>query len=458
MMDYESFINSKAQLPEGYGFDPLFLPDALFDFQESLAAWAIKKGRSALFTDCGTGKTLMELVWAENVARKTDGRVLILTPLAVTSQIVAEGEKFGIECKRSHKGELHRITVTNYERLHMFRPEDFQGVVADESAILKNFKGKTKLEITVFTRKIPYRLLATATPSPNDFHELGTSSEALGYLGYMDMLGKFFKNDLNNCSTGRIGGEVIKWRLKGHAEIPFWRWVCSWSRALRKPSDLGFNDDGFVLPPLSEQEHIVKTSRVKPGMLFATPAWGMREQREERRGTIQERCEYAASLVNNTNEPFTVWCHMNDEGDLLEKLIPDAVQVSGRDSDDKKEDKLMAFAGGKVRGLITKHVIGAWGLNLQHCNHQVSFPSHSFEQYYQGTRRFWRFGQKRPVHSDIVTTEGEIRVLANLQRKAAQADQMFARLIECMNNVMRIDRNNIYTKKQETPSWLSPIR
>jgi hypothetical protein len=458
-MVYEDFIHMKTQLPDGYGFEPNFLPDSMMDFQKHLTSWAIGKGRGALYTDCGTGKTLMALVWAENVARHTGGRVLFLTPLAVTQQIVAEGEKFGIECKRSHKGELHRICVTNYERLHMFKPDDFVGVVCDESAVLKNFKAKTKTDITVFTRKIPYRLLDTATPSPNDFHELGTSSEALGYLGYMDMLNKFFKNDLNNSATGRIGGQVIKWRLKGHAELPFWRWVCSWSRALRKPSDMGFSDEGFDLPPLTEQEHIVKTGgTLRNGMLFAVPAWGIKEQREERRKTINERCEYAASLVNDTGQPAVVWCHLNDEGDLLEKMIPDAIQVSGRDSDDRKEEKLTAFAQGRERVMVTKAVIGAWGLNLQHCNHSVSFPSHSFEQYYQSIRRFWRFGQLRPVQSDIVTTEGEIRVLENLQRKAKQADEMFNRMIECMNNVFRIDKNNIYTKKMEVPPWLLPIK
>ena len=453
-MSYEDFIFNKQQLGGNHGFEPVFMPDCLFDFQAALLNWSIEKGRNALFEDCGLGKTLQELVWAENVARHTGRRVLILTPLAVTSQFVSEGEKFGIECHRSHKGELFRITVTNYERLHMFKPEDFIGVVCDESSILKNFKGQTKLEITVFMRKIPFRLLGTATPSPNDFPELGTSSEALGYLGHMDMLHKFFKNDLNNCSTGRIGGQTIKWRLKGHAELPFWRWVCSWARALRKPSDLGFDDSTFILPPLTEKEHMVETNRPAEGMLFALPAVGMKEQREERRRTIQERCEQAASLVNHTGQPAVVWCHMNDEGDLLEKSIPDAIQVSGKDSDDRKEEKLMSFINGQSRVLVTKPVIGAWGLNMQHCNHMTFFPSHSFEQYYQGVRRCWRFGQKRPVPVDVITTEGEHRVLHNLQRKAEQADRMFDNLVNEMNNVLRIDGQNLYTKKVEAPSWL----
>jgi hypothetical protein len=303
-------------------------------------------------------------------------------------------------------------------------------------------------------RKVPYRLLQTATAAPNDYVELGTSSEALGYMVHMDMLNRFFKNDLNNSAQGRMRGEVIKWRLKGHAEEPFWRWVCSWARAIRRPSDLGFDDKAFQLPPLNEVEHLVEAQSLADGMLFAMPAVGLKEQREERRNTITERCERAAELVADTGQPALVWCHMNDEGDLLEKLIPDAVQVSGSDSDSAKEERMLGFADGKARVLITKPKIGAWGLNFQHCNHITFFPSHSFEQYYQGVRRCWRFGQKRPVHVDIITTEGERGVLKNLQRKAAQADKMFNSLVDEMNNAIGIDRATQFTKKQEIPTWL----
>lgn len=457
-MDYQEFLNRKAQIDFNDGFSPLFMPDYLFDFQRAMAEWSILKGRAALFEDCGLGKTVQELVWAENVARHTNGNILILTPLAVSHQFVTEGEKFGIEVKRSNRGEVHRIAVTNYERLHLFNWKDWSGVVCDESAILKSFKGKLRLEISIFMRKIRYRLLATATPSPNDFPELGTSSEALGYLGHVDMLNKFFKNTLNNSSQGRYGREIIKWRLKGHAETAFWRWVCSWARAIRKPSDLGYCDDGFVLPPLQEREHVVESNTVPDGFLFSVPAYGMKEQREERRRTIEERCEKVAELVNKTGEPAIVWCHLNPEGDLLEKVIPDAVQVSGKDSDDAKERKLIDFAEGRARVLVTKPVIGAWGLNFQHCNHMTFFPSHSFEQYYQGVRRCWRFGQKRPVTVDVITTEGEQRVLKNLQRKAEQADKMFLNLVAEMNNVLRIDRTNDFTKEEVIPSWLSSTR
>jgi hypothetical protein len=303
-------------------------------------------------------------------------------------------------------------------------------------------------------RQVPYRLLQTATAAPNDYIELGTSSEALGYMGHMDMLNRFFKNDLNNSAQGRMRGEVIKWRLKGHAETPFWRWVCSWARAIRRPSDLGFNDDGFLLPPLHEVEHLVEANSLADGMLFALPAVGLKEQREERRRTVQERCQTVADLVNHTGQPALVWCHLNEEGDVLQSLIPDAVQVAGSDSDDRKEDRLEAFADGRARVLITKPKIGAWGLNYQHCNHVTFFPSHSFEQYYQAVRRCWRFGQKRAVKVDIVTTEGERGVMRNLQRKSDQADAMFSRLVAEMNNALAIERANNMNTQVEVPSWL----
>ncbi len=453
---YAEFLNQKSQLGGNHGFSPIFIPDFLFDFQASLVEWAILKGRAAIFADCGLGKTPMEFVWAENIVRKTGGKVLILTPLAVSAQIVREADKFGISVTRSHDGKSHPgITVTNYEQLHKFDASEFVGCVCDESSILKSFSGVRRGDITVFMRKMKYRLLATATAAPNDFIELGTSSEALGYLGHMDMLNKFFKNDLNNSATGRMRGEVIKWRLKGHAELPFWRWVCSWSRAIRKPSDLGFSDDRFVLPPLMEKEHLVEVEKPLDGFLFSMPAVGLKEQRAERRISLGDRCEAVAKTINGRSDQSLVWCHMNDEGDLLEELIPDAVQISGSDSDTAKEERFLAFAEGRIRVLVTKPKIGAWGLNFQNCQHVTFFPSHSFEQYYQAVRRCWRFGQKKSVLVDIFTTEGERGVLKNLQRKAAQADQMFDHLVAEMNNALGIDRANTMTKKVEVPSWLS---
>ena len=455
MKTYQAYLQEKTQGGADHGFEPVFMPDFLFDFQREMVEWSVRKGRAAIFADCGLGKTPMGLVWASNVARKTLKPTLYLTPLAVASQTVREAEKFGIQAIHSKDGSSDgHIIVANYERLHYFKPDDFGGVVCDESSILKSFAGQRRGEITAFMRKVPYRLLQTATAAPNDYVELGTSSEALGYMGHMDMLNRFFKNDLNNSATGRMRGEVIKWRLKGHAEQPFWRWVCSWARAIRRPSDLGFDDSAFVLPQLIETEHLVEAQTLADGMLFAMPAQGLQEQREERRRTVQERCEQIASLVNHTGQPALVWCHLNDEGDMLEKLIPDAVQVSGSDSDDRKEERLEAFSEGRARVLITKPKIGAWGLNFQHCNHVTFFPSHSFEQYYQAVRRCWRFGQKRPVTVDIVTTEGERGVMRNLQRKAAQADTMFSHLVAEMNQALAIERVNNMTKKLEIPSWL----
>lgn len=463
-MSYSDFLDSKTQLGGKSGFDPLWIPDFLFDFQKSLVEWAILKGKAAIFADCGLGKTPMQLVWAENVVRKSNKPVLVLTPLAVGSQTIREGEKFGIECRKPVDGKpWNGINVINYERLHHFNPDDFSGVVLDESSILKSFDGVRRSEITEFMRMRPYRLLCTATAAPNDYIELGTSSEALGELGYTDMLTRFFKNDQNTVKPMRYTGfgnprgspeeHTDKWRFKGHAEVPFWRWVCSWARAVRKPSDLGFDDGQFVLPELIENQHTVITETVAPGFLFPVPAVGLKEQREERRRTIQERCEKVVDLVY-PHDRSLIWCHLNSEGDLLEKLIPGAVQVSGSDAEEAKEERMLAFSRGEIKRLVTKQKIAGWGMNWQNCAHMTSFPSHSFEQYYQGVRRCYRFGQTRSVISDIVTTEGEQSVLENLQRKSKAADVMFSSLVAQMQQSLTIERSRQFTTKQEIPAWL----
>lgn len=465
MSDYEDFLASKAQLSTFDGFDPIWMPPDAKDFQEFLIEWAVRMGRCALFEDCGMGKTLQQLAWAQNVVMRTNRPVLVLAPLAVTHQTAREAAKFGIEAVVCLDGAIRPgINITNYERLHYFNPADFVGAVCDESGILKSFDGKRRKEITEFMRKMQYRLLCTATAAPNEYVELGTSSEALGYLGYMDMLSRFFKNDQGNSIKANIirhSGknfqqleDSAKWRFKGHAEGPFWQWVCSWARAVRKPSDIGFSDDEFLLPPLIEQQHLVHTEKLPDGMLFALPAVGLAEQREERRRTIGERCDRAAALVNDTGQSAIVWCHLNDEGDLLEKIIPDAVQISGTDGEAEKEAKFLSFIDGNDRILVTKGRIGAWGLNFQHCAHSVSFPTHSFEEYYQSIRRCYRFGQTRSVVSDIITTEGEKSILANLQRKAAAADRMFAELIASMNEAIGIERTVKFTQEEEMPAWL----
>ena len=472
-MDYSEFIDRKSQIGSMGGFDPIWMPDFLFDFQQELATWAIRKGRGALIEDCGLGKSPQELVWGENVVRKTNKPVLLLTPLAVGAQMLREGEKFGVECHRSRDGKVYPgINITNYERLHYFNPDDFGGVICDESSILKHFTGVTQKEVTRFMSKVHYRLLATATAAPNDYYELGTASEALGALGYSDMLARFFMQDDKKKSrmnevkaareyrTGghyqklayRVSQQIGQWRLKGHAELPFWKWVCSWARACRKPSDLGFDDGKFLLPPLNVRDHIVIPKRPADGMLFTVPAFGLKEERDERRRTLDERAELVASLVNHGN-PAIVWCHLNSEGDILEKTIPGSVQVAGANTDEEKEDAYSAFGAGQIRVLIIKPKIGAWGMNWQHCAHVVTFASHSYEQYYQSIRRCWRFGQTQPVTVDIISTEGEHHVRESMVRKSAAADVMFENLVAQMNDSVHIERA-IYKTQPEKPQWL----
>jgi helicase-like protein len=454
--DYAAFLEGKSQHGADAGFEPVWLPDWLFDFQASLTDYGIRKGRGGLFADCGLGKTPMELVWSENVIRYTAGRVLILSPLAVGAQIAREAEKFGIEAHRSGDGSPKpNITIANYERLHHFNPGDFAGVVCDESGILKSFDGVRRGIITEFLRRVPYRLLATAMAAPNDYTELGTSSEAIGYLGHMDMLNRFFKNDQGNSSTGRgYLGAVNGWRFKHHAEQPFWRWVCSWARACRKPSDLGFDDARFILPPLEERETIVKASVLPDGYLVEVEAADLKEKRAVSRRTIRDRCEAAVEKVAGTGQPAVIWCHLNDEADLLAEMIDDAEQVSGIDSDDAKEATFDAFTTGALRVLVIKPRIGAWGLNWQHCNHVVYFPTDSYEQYYQAVRRCWRFGQTRPVIVDLIGAEGLGRVMTNLRRKAGAADRMFSALVAHMNEAAAFERRDVFPLPLEVPAWL----
>jgi hypothetical protein len=460
-LNYQEFLESKQQYGAKSGFNPTFMPSWLFDFQGALSEWMIQHGRSACFADCGLGKTPMQLVWAQNVIEHTNKPVLYITPLAVSYQTVKEAAKFNIDAVQSKDGKFDgkRIIVTNYERLHHFNSSDFGGVTCDESSAIKNFHGKHKAEVTEFMRTVKYRSLWTATAAPNDYIELGTSSEALGELGYMDMLGMFFKNDQNTSSTkiawrGQGGKESGKFRFKGHAELAFWRWVTSWARAMRRPSDLGYDDSRFILPPLIENEHIVESAQPLPGFLFALSASNFYEERLERRQTIKERCEHAASLATAHNDATVLWCHMNDEGDLMEKMIPGSVQISGKDSDEKKEEAYAGFSDGTIKKLITKPKIGAWGLNWQHCNHVISFASHSYEQYYQQVRRCWRFGQKRPVTVDLIASEGEVGIKNNMRRKAEAADQMFTSLVQEMNNSITINKSHTFTEKVEVPSWL----
>jgi hypothetical protein len=452
-MKYEDFLAKRNQVISHKSIEPRFLPIQMMDFQRHLVSWALATERAALFADCGMGKTLMQLTWAQNIYLQTGKPVLVLTPLAVGSQTVREGEKFGIDCAQSRNGKIaSAITITNYEQLHKFDCSQFSGVVCDESGILKSFDGKLRDEIVRFMRGVPYRLLATAVPSPNDYVELGNSSESLGYLGYMDMLSRFFRNYRDTCSSRRFFGEAPKWQFKGHSQVPFWRWVSTWARACRKPSDVGFDDGQFILPPLEVNKLVVDNAAPPPGMLFAVPATTLPEQRAEVRRTLTERCEVAAEKVSHDN-PALVWCNLNDEAKLIKKLIPDAVEVSGTDSDESREEKFNAFLSGQARVLITKPKIGGWGLNFQHCAHMTYFPTHSFEAWYQSIRRLYRFGQTKKVVADMILTPGEQRIYDNLKRKEAQTSDMFTHLVREMNNAQSIDKH-AYENTEELPQWL----
>lgn len=435
-MRYEDFIASKKHSLGDFGFYPVWMPESAFDFQEHIIGKAVRKGRIGVFADTGLGKTLMQIAIAENIIRKTNNRVLILTPLAVAFQFIDEAHRIGVgDIAHSKDGSLSKkITVCNYERLHLLNPDDFACVMLDESSILKNFAGKTRDHIVAFIKRVPYRFLSTATPSPNDFIELGNSSEALGYMGYMDMLTKFFKSNQGSVdSNNRNIGE--KFYLKPHAERDFFSWVNQWSVMVKKPSDLGFRDEGYELTALHVRKHMVCNSNIwvidGQESLFAMPAKTMTEVRDEQKLTVKERCEQAAQLAKGKTSVY--WCNLNEESTLLSELDSDAVEIVGGMSIDKKEEILVAFAQGQIKRLITKAKMTSMGLNWQHCNHTVFFPTWSYEQYYQSIRRFWRFGQKSDVTCDMVISEGQERVLEALEQKTQKAIELYGNLVAAAN-------------------------
>lgn len=453
---YEEFLAAKAQVREEAGFEPLWLPDFLFPFQRNLADWSVRMGRGALLLDCGMGKSPLELAWAQNVHQRTGKPVLLLTPLGVTFQMRGEAAKFGVDAEISRDGSAPApVTITNYEQVEKFDRERFGGVVCDESSCIKDFDGLRRALVTEFLRPVPYRLFGTATAAPNDYTELGTSSEALGYLGYQDMIARFFTNKertgANRGGRWRPAADE-RWRFRGHAEDPFWRWVCSWARAARRPSDLGFSDEGFALPPLGVRRHVVDPRTTQPGALFDVPAVGLDAERDEGRRTVAERCERAAELLA-TAERGIAWCHFNPESALLARLIDGAVELTGSMRPDEKEEILAAFSRGEIRVLVTKPSIGAWGLNWQHCHRMTYFPSHSYEQWYQAVRRCWRFGQEHPVTVDVITTTGTANVFRNLERKAAAADRMFAALTAHMRGALAVRPRDPYEQEPEVPAW-----
>ena len=438
MTEYEKFLESKRHSIGNFGFKANYIPDIAFDFQKYGIEKAVEKGRIGLFFDTGLGKTLIQISIANNIIRHTNKRVLILTPLAVAFQFILEAEKLGIDdIEYSKDGKFtKKIVICNYERLHYFEPKDFEGVICDESSILKNFDGKIKAEVTNFVKKIPYRFLSTATPSPNDFIELGTSSEALGYMGYMDMLGKFFKNNQNSVdSNNRNIGE--KFYLKPHAEKDFFAWVNQWSIMCKMPSDLGFSNDRYVLPKLIVNSHTVKNENILSVngqmQLFNQTAKNFQEIRSEQKNTEEKRCEKAIELAIGKTSVY--WCNTNNESTLLKSFDKEAVEIIGSQSIDKKEEILMAFANGEIKRLITKAKMTSMGLNWQHCNHSVFFPTWSYEQYYQAIRRFWRFGQKNDVIIDMVISDGQTRVIEALDQKTKKAIELHENLTKNVNIV-----------------------
>jgi hypothetical protein len=456
-MNYKDFIESKKHTIGGVGFDPVWMPDRAFDFQREVITRGTRKGRYGLFADTGLGKTLIQLSVAYNVVLKTNKRVLILTPLAVAFQFIDEALAIGIDdIEHTKDGKFSKkIVVCNYERLHYLNPDDFVCVMLDESSILKNFAGKTRDDIVAFIKRVQYRFLSTATPSPNDFIELGNSSEALGYMGYMDMLGKFFRtNQGSTDSNNRNIGE--KFYLKPHAERDFFAWINQWSVMVKKPSDLGFSDDGYDLPALNVSKHICHNDATweinGQGSLYAMPAQTMTEVREEQKLTVKARCEKAAQLASGKTSVY--WCNLNDESALLSELDRDAVEIVGGMSIEKKEEILVSFARGEIKRLITKAKMTSMGLNWQHCCHTVFFPTWSYEQYYQAIRRFWRFGQKNEVTCEMVISEGQGRVLEALQQKTDKAMELYSNIVASAKQDFSESRRE-FTNVGRLPSFLS---
>ena len=420
-MSYAAFEERKLSVVAPSGLRAVEgLPASLFPHQAALTGWALRRGRAAIFADTGLGKSRMELAWADQVRQHTGLPVLILAPLAVAAQTAAEGRQIGIEvavCRDGADVNDRGINITNYDRLHRFDPAIFGGVVLDESSIIKHHDAKTFTRLAEAFRGTPFKLPATATPAPNDWTELGTHAEFLGICTRAEMLAEFFTHD---------GGDTSVWRLKGHARQQFWRWVVSWGALIRKPSDLGYDDGAYALPPLHVHEHQVGVEMPLNGMLFAAEAQTLSERREARRLSLADCVRECAAMVNaEATEPWVVWCDLNDESSALTAAIPGAVEIRGSDDVDTKEARLQAFAAGEARVLVSKPSICGWGLNWQH-SARMAFVgvTDSYEAYYQAVRRQWRFGQKRDVHAHIFTSKAEGAVVANLKRKEREAGQM----------------------------------
>ena len=453
MENYETFIESKrhSDPPTGFLVDRGTLHGSLFDFQKDIVHWALRRGRAAIFAGTGLGKTRMQVEWAMNVHRKTGGNVLLLAPLAVAAQTVAEGAELGytITLCRSQADVKPGLNIANYEMLAHFEPTEFAGIVLDESSILKSFTGKVRTALIESFSETPYRLACTATPAPNDYMELGNHSEFLGVMTRSEMLSMFFVHD---------GGNTSKWRLKGHAEEEFWRWVASWGVMLDKPSDLGYSDDGYVLPPLTINDVVID--------VVGDEATTLMERKKARRETVEERVAAAAELVNATDRPFLVWCDLNKESELLAKAIPDAVEVRGSDKPAKKEQAMKDFAAGRIRVLITKPKIAGFGMNWQHCADMAFVGlTDSFEQVFQAIRRCYRFGQTQPVHVHMITSSREGAVAENIKRKEADFKRMVDEMVKYTKDItsasVRSAERDVdeYEPEKEliVPQWLKTV-
>lgn len=448
---YEQFIKSKFAADVPSGFDADIPAGPMFDFQASVVKWALKRGRAALFLDTGLGKTICQATWAQQVVAHTGGNVIIAAPLCVAQQTVEEAAKFGIAVRycRSDDEVQPGITITNYEMLQHFDLDAFAGVVLDESSILKSHTSKTREEIVRAFRATPYKLSCTATPSPNDYIELGNQAEFLGVMNAQEMLATFFTHD---------GGDTSKWRLKGHGKTPFWEWMASWSICIRNPADLGFDGEAYNLPPLCIVEHTVDGGQLMEGQLFQVVAQSLSERREAKRNSMADRVALAARIANEADGPVIVWCHLNDESAALKAAIPDAVEVTGSMTIDQKTANVMAFTHGDARVLVSKPSICGAGMNWQHCNTMVfAGMNDSFEDYYQAVRRCYRFGQKREVEVHIITAETEGAVKANIERKQRQANEMAEQMVSHMRAITRRQIEGARSNT-ETYSPTVPIR
>lgn len=436
-MRYEDFLAGKQHIPPSCGFevDKPAMNIHMFEWQKDITRWALRKGRAALFEECGNGKTIQQLEFADQVAKREGMPVLIVAPLTVGAQTLREAQKFGYSAAicRTQADVIPGINITNYEMLQHFDGRSFAGVVLDESSILKNYTGKMRNQIIEMFKDTPYRLSCTATPSPNDYMELGNQVEFLGIMSRTEMLATYFIHD---------GSDTSKWRIKGHAEDRFWEWVSTWAVVLTCPGDLGYPNDGYILPSLNMTEHIVEVKSDGEYSLFGCEiAKTLTERRDARRASLRERCEQAAEIIaQNPDEQWVCWCDLNAESELLAEFIPNSEEVRGSDKPDAKEDALMRFANGSLRVLITKPSIAGFGMNWQQCHNMIFVGlSDSYEQMYQAIRRCYRFGQKRPVNVHIVTSAAEGAVKANVERKEQQAAEMKRNMVQYTKEILRKD-------------------